>query len=150
MSDDSLHDRVLDDMIQAQVMATSRASRAEDILPKIADPVVREQVGDAWNRDKFNREINTITGSFFPASTPMPSDDPAQFLKNTPHTSTPTVFKQNCYICRDPEFAQMGLSLCYPCLACGGHVSADDTVCDVCRADQQELYEAQAVGEGHP
>lgn len=26
----------------------------------------------------------------------------------------------------------MGLPLCYPCVKCGGHVAADDTVCDVC------------------
>jgi len=51
-------------------------------------------------------------------------------------TST-TVYNEHCYICRDPEYAQMGLPLCYPCNKCGGHVAADDCVCDDCGVDQR-------------
>jgi len=59
-------------------------------------------------------------------------DDPAYFLLTDGHTSTPVegLYRATCYICRDPEFAQMGLPLCYACHVCGGHVPADDTICE--------------------
>ena len=56
-------------------------------------------------------------------------------------TPNPRVYRGYCYICRDPEYARMGLPLCYACEVCGGHVAADDTYCDDCGADQQELWE---------
>jgi hypothetical protein len=57
-------------------------------------------------------------------------------------TSTPVVHRDGCYICEDPEFAQMGLPLCRLCPACKtGHVAADDTVCDDCGADDQAWWE---------
>lgn len=72
-------------------------------------------------------------------SIPLPPDDPAQSLLRDGFTSTPTAYLDDCYICRDPEFAQMGLPLCRYCLACkeadrndGGHVPADDVVCSYC------------------
>lgn len=71
-------------------------------------------------------------------STQMRPRDPAYRWLIDGVTSTPTVHSEDCYICRDPEFAAMGLSLCFPCGACGGHVAADDTVCDGCGVDQQE------------
>lgn len=46
------------------------------------------------------------------------------------------VYRSTCYICKDPEFALMGLPLCYPCTAvvdgveCGAHTPADDIECD--------------------
>jgi hypothetical protein len=43
--------------------------------------------------------------------------------------------RTGCYICDDPEYALMGLPLCYPCPACGGHIPADDCVCDDCGRD---------------
>jgi hypothetical protein len=58
------------------------------------------------------------------------SDDPAHFLLTDGHTTTPTVHNPSCYICRDPEFAQMGLPLCYPCPVCKAHTPADDPTCD--------------------
>ena len=75
--------------------------------------------------------------------------DPAYELLLDGHTSTPnmSIFKDDCFICLDPEFAQMGLPLCYPCEVCKGHVSADDTVCDDCGADQQELYYTRMAAE---
>lgn len=59
------------------------------------------------------------------------------------HTSDPskrgttTVHDDDCYICRDPEFAMMGLPLCYACSKCKGHVPADDCICTVCGHDQR-------------
>ncbi len=41
-----------------------------------------------------------------------------------------TVYNSSCYICKDPEFALMGLPLCYPCKQCGAHTPADDMTCD--------------------
>lgn len=63
-------------------------------------------------------------------SVPMKPDDPAYWMLFDGVTSTPTVYSETCYICRDPEFAMMGLPLCYPCYVCGEHVPADDIICD--------------------
>lgn len=67
-------------------------------------------------------------------SVPMRPDDPAYWMLFDEHTTTPVpgLYRENCYICRDPEFAQMGLPLCYNCLKCNGHVPADDTRCTDC------------------
>ena len=51
------------------------------------------------------------------------------------------VYSENCYICRDPEFAMYGLPLCMACPYCSGHVAADDSVCDECGKDIHEFYE---------
>ncbi len=62
------------------------------------------------------------------------------FLFNNPNHASepdPDVFSESCYICNDPDFAQMGLPLCYPCRFCKGHVAADDSVCDACGKDQE-------------
>ena len=63
-------------------------------------------------------------------SVPMKPSDPAYFMLFDGVTSTPTVYNKSCYICNDPEFAQMGLPLCYACIVCGAHVPADDIICD--------------------
>lgn len=68
-------------------------------------------------------------------SIPLKKDDPAywmleQGLKDPSKRSTTTVYKAGCYICEDPEFALMGLPLCYPCRDCGAHVAADESVCE--------------------
>ncbi len=75
----------------------------------------------------------------------MKPSDPAFWMLFDGITTTPTVYNANCYICRDSEFAQMGLPLCYACLVCGGHVAADDGVCDnghyqpTCPHDELEI-----------
>lgn len=45
------------------------------------------------------------------------------------------VFSNGCYICRDPEYALAGLPLCRECPKCGGHIAADDSLCDSCGHD---------------
>jgi len=75
-------------------------------------------------------------------SVPLKPDDPAYWMleqgrRDPSKRSSSTVHDPNCYICNDPEFALMGLPLCYPCAKCQGHVPADDTVCSVCGVDQQ-------------
>lgn len=69
-------------------------------------------------------------------SKPLSNNDPCQWMLDDVFTSKPTVHREGCYICEDPEFAQMGLPLCYLCQYCGGHVAADSTVCDDCGKEQ--------------
>ena len=65
----------------------------------------------------------------------------AYLFNNPNHQSEPEpdLYRSSCYICRDPDFAQMGLPLCYPCRFCKGHVAADNSVCDDCGKDQGQL-----------
>ena len=73
-------------------------------------------------------------------SVPLSSDDPCYFMLSDGITSTPTVFKEGCYICEDKEFAMMGLPLCYKCKGCNGHVAADSDTCDDCGENQEQFY----------
>ena len=72
--------------------------------------------------------------------------DPAAWMLHDGKTSTPVVFRSGCYICEDPEFAQMGLPLCSPCPACqqagrgDGHVPADEEECDDCGYNLHEAW----------
>jgi len=73
---------------------------------------------------------------------PMKPDDPAYWMLQDGFTTTPKIHRRGCYICEDPEFAQMGMPLCSPCPKCSteqgqiaGHIAADDTVCDDCGHD---------------
>ena len=68
----------------------------------------------------------------------LPDDDPCQFMLHDDFVTIPKFKRAGCYICEDPEFAQMGLPLCYVCKWCQGHVAADDTVCDDCGKYQRE------------
>lgn len=81
----------------------------------------------------------------FPSGIPITvtqPQDPAYALLQDDFTTTPTVFLKGCYICEDPEFAQMGLPLCTECVFCNtGHVAADSCVCDNCGEDR--------CGKGH-
>ena len=52
------------------------------------------------------------------ASVALNPSDPAFFMLLDKFVSHPVVHDQRCYICRDPEFAQMGMPLCTPCPAC--------------------------------
>jgi hypothetical protein len=65
-------------------------------------------------------------------SAPTLPDDPAYCMLFDAFTTTPTIKRPGCYICDDPEFAQMGLPLCSVCPDCNGHIPADDSVCDDC------------------
>jgi hypothetical protein len=65
-------------------------------------------------------------------SVKMSEDDPAYWVLAAPFFTVPVIHREGCYICEDPEFAQMGLSLCSICPECEGHVPADDDECDDC------------------
>lgn len=73
-----------------------------------------------------------------------PTDPAYQLMLDPTIQSYPTIYRDYCYICVDPEFAMMGLPLCYECSKCKGHVAADDTRCDDCGHDQYEDYNADA------
>ena len=60
----------------------------------------------------------------------MKPDDPAYWMLVDGIETIPTTHNKFCYICNDPEFAQMGLPLCYECVICDAHVPADDIECD--------------------
>jgi len=77
----------------------------------------------------------------------MKPSDPAYHLLLDDVVSVPVVYSDSCYICTDPEFAQMGLPLCRECPECGGHVPADDTICDDCEADEYEIWERSHIDE---
>jgi hypothetical protein len=127
------------------VYAKADAHEAEENEPKPPS-------GARWTPE-FKR-LPTEAGGHVTVTVTQP-EDPAYALLIDEFTSTPNpeIYKDDCYICRDREFAQMGLPLCYPCAACRGHVAADDTICDDCGADQQELAQAAAEAscarEGH-
>ena len=83
-------------------------------------------------------------------SVPMRRDDPSYWMLEDAFTTTPVpgIYRESCYICRDPEFAQMGLPLCRKCPKCVaanegvmfGHIPADDTVCSDCGYDELDAY----------
>ena len=80
------------------------------------------------------------------ASVPMKPSDPAYWMLKDDFVTIPTIFREGCYICEDPEFAQMGLPLCNPCGYCKaegntGHVPADDEDCDDCGKSARVWYE---------
>ncbi len=105
--------------------------------------------------DAIFYSVPTEDGGSLQLTVTQPHDPAYALLQNPNIFSTPNddIYRDNCYICRDPEFAQRGMPLCKPCEACGGHVAADDTVCDDCGADAQELYydrlAAECEAEGH-
>lgn len=82
-------------------------------------------------------------------STQMKPIDPAYFLLRDGVRSVPKVYDDSCYICRDPEFAAMGLPLCQPCPECqaagrgDGHIAADDEVCDYCNYNARIAWEQE-------
>lgn len=130
--------------------------------PEFWDPLWSEPtpVGEVLKADKFLEELLgpvPVEQRYKVDPSPLPSNMAApaktvaeQELMSDDFTSKPVVYKSNCYICRDPEFAQMGLPLCRPCRKCiesgdiergDGHIPADDTVCTVCEYDEMEDYD---------
>jgi len=79
-------------------------------------------------------------------SIPLKTSDPAYWMlqegiNDHSKCSKTTVYKDDCYICNDPEFSLMGLPLCFKCLKCGGHVAADSSTCDNCGIDQDDCID---------
>lgn len=74
-------------------------------------------------------------------SVPMKPSDPAYWMLQeglhdpSKRSKQEAPYRSRCYICRDPEFSLMGMPLCFACYVCGGHVAADDSVCDDCGHD---------------
>ena len=67
--------------------------------------------------------------------------DPAFYLLTDAYVTTPKVLREDCYICRDMEYARMGLTLCSLCCVCysegqEGHIAADEGECDDCGHEQ--------------
>lgn len=84
---------------------------------------------------RWTPEYRPSVPSGIPITVTQPTD-PAYALLKGGHTTTPVIFRVGCYICEDPEFAQMGLPLCTICPFCEfGHVAADNSVCDDCGGD---------------
>lgn len=114
-----------------------------------ADEVARQikeiEQGEADKRWLTRWRLSNESG--IPITVTQP-DDPAYKLLQDDYTSTPVVHKTGCYICEDPEFAQMGLPLCRKCSKCGGHIPADDCVCDDCGYDEMEEYEEYMEQKG--
>jgi hypothetical protein len=108
----------------------------EDAITRALDDLVDAAVRDAVECACDDVELRVEM------SVPMRPDDPAYWMLFDEFTSTPAkgVYDPFCYICRDPEFAQMGLPLCRKCPKCSknpevednGHIPADDDRCTVC------------------
>ena len=101
----------------------------DDVLAGIEDPDLMSEVYNGW-----------VQGNY----TPMPSDDSAQFLIDMPYHSTPTIYSDSCYICNDPEFAMMGMPLCFACPECNGHIAADDPDCECGYSAYEDWLDSQA------
>lgn len=72
---------------------------------------------DGLRQDAVNRYQDGDRGAIAHSVAMNPSD-PAFLLLLAGKRSVPVVHDENCYICRDPEFAAMGMSLCSPCPDC--------------------------------
>jgi hypothetical protein len=82
----------------------------------------------------------------------MDIDDPAYWMLTHGETSSTDIRKRGCYICEDPEYAQMGMSLCQACAECSaktgkpaGHVPADDEECDECGWNARVAWQNEQV-----
>jgi hypothetical protein len=91
------------------------------------------------------------------ASVAANPSDPAFWMLLDGRISIPTVYLEGCYICEDPEFAQMGLPLCSECPECLrqqrglGHIPADDVTCDVCGYEHGPYdYDGEGLITGIP
>lgn len=123
-------------------------ARPED--RELTPGIVQEVVDRAGIPGLTHHQVLVLVGGKT-ITRPMPevklatqATDPAAWMLHDGKTSkhAPGVqeigLERGCYICQDPEFAQMGLPLCRPCPECqrqgrgSGHIPADDGVCDVC------------------
>jgi hypothetical protein len=79
----------------------------------------------------------TLSEHGVPITVTQPGDPAYALLLDDYRSTTTAEHDPRCFICEDPEFAQMGLPLCRPCPRCQtsgrpGHVPADDCECTVC------------------
>lgn len=105
----------------------------EEVLRAIPDSALRDRVAYGWGLRTYR---------------PMDYEDPAQVLVSQGGFTVPTIYRQGCLICMDPEYALMGMTLCRPCPVCNGHIPGDDTTCDDCAYDLMDGdYEIQTPVE---
>jgi hypothetical protein len=91
------------------------------------------------------------------ASVAANPSDPAFWMLFDGPATVPVVHLDGCYICEDPEYAAMGMPLCYPCPNClrnaagMGHIAADDTSCDECGYEHgPDDYDEEGLVTGIP
>lgn len=132
----------------ADALAALRAKMEEDRGPVTEEP---DGITCHWCGKRCGGRCLNVDHENGPKQ--MHPSDPAYFMLKDGHTSTPSVKDSDCYICNDPEFAQMGLPLCKPCPYCtatagvpAGHVPADDEDCSVCGQSLRVWYEQQDAG----
>jgi hypothetical protein len=95
---------------------------AEDpvLTPGIVEKLLDPEPGERFANRRLS--ILSAAGAFVrPASEVKlgtQDTDKAAWMLHDGKTSTPVVHRKGCYICEDPEFAQMGLPLCRPCPEC--------------------------------
>lgn len=93
-------------------------------------------------------------------SVPLKTNDPAYWMleegrkkvESGEGIKRPETYKSDCYICLDPEFALMGLPLCWSCrvmvdgVECGAHGAADDIECEAGHTDPRYIDAMEALG----
>lgn len=79
----------------------------------------------------------------------MKPDDLAYWMLHDGFESVPVTYNPSCYICNDPEFAQMGLPLCRKCIICGSHIPADNCVCDNGHLEPDNPYDEFVIRITH-
>lgn len=72
---------------------------------------------DGLRQDAVSRYMGGDLGAIRHSVAMNPSD-PAFRLLLDDFRSVPVVHRESCYICRDPEYAAMGMPLCSPCPGC--------------------------------
>jgi len=92
----------------------------------------------------------TLSEHGIPITVTQPDDLAYRLLQDDFTSSTTAEHDDRCYICEDPEFAQMGLPLCRPCPRCQaggrqGHVPADDCECTICGYVQEGPWDEDPV-----
>ena len=92
---------------------------------------VQRALIEGLREDAANRYLDGDLGALDHSVAHHPRDAAFWMLLDG-KTSTPVVHRRGCYICEDPEYAAMGLPLCWKCPRCGGHIAADDENCDDC------------------
>lgn len=101
----------------------------DDLMPLPPD---KATLVEMLREDAVNRYMDGDPGALAHSVALKPHDPAFVLLLDGKTSTTDAPYRDSCYICRDPEYAVMGLPLCYRCARCGGHIAADDEICDDC------------------